>query len=79
MAARDFEPKVKEFVYIAVDAATTHLYEPGTRIHVRNALGHGATPQEIMEVFQLISLLGIHSVTHGVPILMEELQASGRA
>lgn len=23
------EPKVKEFIYIAIDASTTHLYEPG--------------------------------------------------
>jgi alkylhydroperoxidase/carboxymuconolactone decarboxylase family protein YurZ len=73
------EPKVKEFIYIAIDAATTHLYEPGTRIHVRNALNHGATREEIMEVFELISVLGIHSTTHGVPILMEELRAAGGA
>ncbi|GGG24046.1 hypothetical protein GCM10010964_10230 [Caldovatus sediminis] len=72
------EPKVKEFIYIAIDAATTHLYEPGTRIHVRNALRHGATREEIMEVFQLISVLGIHSCTHGVPILVEEMRAAGR-
>jgi alkylhydroperoxidase/carboxymuconolactone decarboxylase family protein YurZ len=72
------EPKVKEFIYIAIDAATTHLYEPGTRIHVRNALRYGATREEIMEVFELVSVLGIHSTTHGVPILMEELRAAGQ-
>jgi len=70
------EPKVKEFIYIAIAVATTHLYEPGTRIHVRNALKHGATREEIMEVFELVSVLGIHSCTHGVPILMEELRAA---
>jgi alkylhydroperoxidase/carboxymuconolactone decarboxylase family protein YurZ len=73
------EPKVKEFIYIAIDAATTHLYEPGTRIHVRNALCHGATREEIMEVFELVSVLGIHSVTHGVPVLVEELRAAEAA
>jgi alkylhydroperoxidase/carboxymuconolactone decarboxylase family protein YurZ len=72
-------PKVKEFIYVAIDAATTHLYEPGTRIHVRNALKHGATREEIMEVFELVSVLGIHSCTHGVPILLEELRAAGAA
>jgi alkylhydroperoxidase/carboxymuconolactone decarboxylase family protein YurZ len=71
-------PKVKEFIYIAIDASTTHLYEPGTRVHVRNALKHGATKEEVMEVLQLVSVLGIHSCTHGVPILMEELRAAGR-
>jgi alkylhydroperoxidase/carboxymuconolactone decarboxylase family protein YurZ len=72
------EPKVKEFIYIAIDAATTHLYAPGTRIHIRNAIGYGATSQEIMEVLELISVLGIHSTTHGVPILLEELKSAGK-
>jgi alkylhydroperoxidase/carboxymuconolactone decarboxylase family protein YurZ len=72
------EPKVKEFIYIAIDAATTHLYAPGTRVHIRNAIRLGATRQEIIEVLELTSVLGIHSTTHGVPILLEELQATGK-
>jgi alkylhydroperoxidase/carboxymuconolactone decarboxylase family protein YurZ len=72
------EPKIKELIYIAIDAATTHLYEPGLRRHIRNALGYGATQEEIMEVFELVSVLGIHTCTVGVPVLMEELaQAKG--
>jgi alkylhydroperoxidase/carboxymuconolactone decarboxylase family protein YurZ len=65
------EPKVKELVYIAIDASTTHLFEPGTRIHIRNALGYGATAAEIMEVFELTSLLGLDTLTAGVPALAE--------
>ena len=68
------EPKVKEFIYIAIDASTTHLYEPGLRLHIQNALGYGATKEEIMEVYELASVLGIHTCTLGVPILMEELE-----
>ncbi len=64
-------PRDKELIYVAIDAATTHLYEPGIRIHIRNALKHGATAQEIMEVFELISVLGIHTCTDSVPILVE--------
>lgn len=71
------EPKVKELVYIAIDASTTHLYVPGIRIHIENALRHGATVQEIMEVFELTSVLGIHTTTVGVPILLQELEAAG--
>jgi alkylhydroperoxidase/carboxymuconolactone decarboxylase family protein YurZ len=63
------EPKVKELVYIAIDVSTTHLFEPGTRIHIRNALGYGATAAEIMEVFELTSLLGLDTLTAGVPAL----------
>ena len=71
-------PKVKELIYIAIDAATTHLYEPGIRQHIGNALKYGATKEEIMEVFELVSVLGIHTCTMGVPILMEELKKSGK-
>ncbi len=70
------EPKVKELIYTAIDASTTHLYEPGLRQHIRNAIGYGATKEEIMEVFELTSVLGIHTCTLGVPVLMEELAAS---
>jgi len=66
------EPKVREFVYIATDAATTHLYEPGTKIHMQNALRHGARPDEIMEVLALTSVLGIHTVSMGLPVLLDE-------
>jgi alkylhydroperoxidase/carboxymuconolactone decarboxylase family protein YurZ len=68
------EPKIKEFVYIAIDTATTHLYEPGTRIHMANALKHGATPAEIMEVLALTSVLGVHTMAVGVPALLAELK-----
>lgn len=71
------EPKVKELIYIAIDVATTHLYEPGIRVHMKNALKYGATKEEIMEVYELTSVLGIHSCTVGVPILVEELENSG--
>ncbi|WP_255621130.1 carboxymuconolactone decarboxylase family protein [Pseudonocardia sp. DSM 110487] len=71
------EPKVKEFVYIAADAAATHLYEPGIRQHVAAAFEHGATREEIMEVIELTSTLGIHASNIGVPLLLEVLQEEG--
>jgi alkylhydroperoxidase/carboxymuconolactone decarboxylase family protein YurZ len=68
------EPKIREFVYIAIDAAATHMYEPGTRIHMENALRLGATPEEIMEVLALVSVLGVHTISMGLPVLLDELQ-----
>ncbi|MGH3246994.1 MAG: carboxymuconolactone decarboxylase family protein [Trebonia sp.] len=66
------EPKVREFILIAVDAATTHLHEEGTRSHIRAALRNGASRQEIMEVLELATMIGIHTCTLAVPILAEE-------
>jgi alkylhydroperoxidase/carboxymuconolactone decarboxylase family protein YurZ len=71
------EPKLKELIYIAIDASTTHLYEPGLRQHIQNALRHGATREEIMEVYELTSVLGIHTCTLGVPVLLDELEKAG--
>jgi alkylhydroperoxidase/carboxymuconolactone decarboxylase family protein YurZ len=72
------EPKVKVLVLLAMDAAATHMYEPGVREHTRNAIALGATAEEIMEVLELTSTLGIHACNTGVPILMEELDAAGQ-
>ena len=71
-------PKMKEFIYIAIDASTTHLFGPGLRLHNRNALKYGATKEEIMEVLECVSVLGIHTCTLGVPILVEEMKKARR-
>lgn len=71
------DPKVKEFIYIAVDSAATHLYEPGIRQHIRAALDLGATAAELMEVIELTSTLGIHACTVGVPVLQEAMAEVG--
>ena len=62
-------PKIKELIYVAIDASTTHLYNPGTRIHIANALKQGATRDEVMEVLEIVSVLGIHTISTGLPIL----------
>lgn len=67
------EQKYKEMIFIAINAATTHLHGPGVRRHIQNALRAGATQAEILEVIELTSIMGIHSMTLAVPILKEEV------
>ncbi|ANN66141.1 carboxymuconolactone decarboxylase family protein [Bordetella bronchialis] len=71
------EAKVKEFIHIAADAAATHLYRPGIRVHIEAAIRHGATREELMEVLALTSTLGIHAANVGVPLLIEVLREEG--
>jgi len=66
-------PKVKEFVYIAFDTAATHLYVKALNLHIENAIGYGATAQEILEIMEIASVLGMHATTTAAPILAEEL------
>lgn len=75
MGTGGLDPKTRELIAIAVDASCTHLYAPGVRRHVRKALDVGATPTEVLQVLQMVSVLGIHSVALGVPILAEETTA----
>ncbi|KAI0439699.1 Metallo-hydrolase/oxidoreductase [Xylaria telfairii] len=65
------QPKMKELVYCAFDAASTHLYVPGLKLHMRNALGYGATFQEILEVLELATLLSLHTAHVAAPIIQE--------
>ena len=68
------EQKYKELILIAINAATTHLYGPGVRRHIQNALKAGATMPEILETIQLTTVMGIHSCNLAIPILMEEVE-----
>lgn len=70
--------KVKELIMIAVNVATTHLYAPGARRHMKNALRAGATREEILETIQLTSVIGIHACNLAVPMLMEEAEIHER-
>ncbi|MGB5328286.1 MAG: carboxymuconolactone decarboxylase family protein [Gammaproteobacteria bacterium] len=67
------EQKYKELILIAINAATTHLYGPGVRRHIQNALKAGASMEEILETIQLTTVMGIHSCNLAIPILLEEV------
>jgi len=66
-------PKVKEFIYIAIDGAITHLYQRGLQMHIREALRHGASPLEVQEVLQMASLIGLITQSVAAPMLLEAL------
>lgn len=70
-------PKVKEFMYCAFDAAATHLYVPGLKLHMRNALRYGATAEELMEVLEIVSTIGIHGAVLAAPLLENALAEFG--
>ena len=69
-------PKVREFIYVAIDASTTHMFDEGTRGHMANAFKHGATVAEILEVLEHAATIGVQSIVEGLPILQEEVAAA---
>jgi len=68
------EPKIKELMYCAFDAAATHLYVPGLKLHMRNAIRYGATADEIMALLEIVSLIGIHGALAAAPVLEAALR-----
>lgn len=72
-AAGVLPPKEVELLSIAFDASFTHMYAPGTRRHIHNALAAGATVDEVMAVLELCVVQGVQALNLGVPILAEEL------
>ncbi len=67
-------PKEKELIYLAVHAAPVTLHPGQVRYHISRALEYGATVNELADVLHMVSTLGIHAVTMGVPILKEAMK-----
>ena len=65
--------KERELLYIAVHAAPVTLHRDALKYHIEKALDIGITMEEIAEVFEIVSTLGIHAITMGVPILKEAI------
>lgn len=71
--------KFGELVAVAVNVACTNLNRDGTLRHIRAALDAGATPDEILAVVKMGSVMSIHSCSLGAPILLEEAVAAGKS
>lgn len=64
--------RMVELIYVALDASSTHLYEPGLKTHLRKAGEAGATAEDVMDVLHLVSCQGIGAVQLGAEILLEQ-------
>lgn len=64
-------PRDRALVLLAVDASSTHRDERSVLAHVADALDAGATSQDVMEIAELASIVGMHTFTFGMPIVRE--------
>lgn len=72
-------PKLVHLIYLAIDAAPSHLYPRGIGIHIARAREYGATEDDLVETIELAASLGLITTSVGMPILAEELAAAGVA
>jgi alkylhydroperoxidase/carboxymuconolactone decarboxylase family protein YurZ len=66
-------PVERELIHIAVASSTAHVFEPGMRLHIANALRLGASQGEILDVLRLTSVLGVHSLIPAIEIVIAEM------
>jgi alkylhydroperoxidase/carboxymuconolactone decarboxylase family protein YurZ len=71
-------PKFQELIHLSVASVVSTMFVPGIEAHTRAALDAGATKEEILEVSALTSVCGIHSISCGLPVLMEILSEQGK-
>jgi alkylhydroperoxidase/carboxymuconolactone decarboxylase family protein YurZ len=71
-------PKFQELIHLSVASVVSTMFVPGVEAHARAALDAGATKEEILEVLALTSVCGIHSISCGLPVLMEVLAEQGK-
>jgi hypothetical protein len=78
-ASRETTPATQdqELLLLAIDASVTHLFQQGMRAHTVTALNAGPAPGEVMEVLELTSVLGVHAIDVGVPLLTKVLVEEG--
>ncbi|MDO5625568.1 MAG: gamma-carboxymuconolactone decarboxylase [Pseudomonadota bacterium] len=76
-AGASLAPKLAALIRLNIDVTATHLHAPGVQRHVQACLDAGATRAEIMAVFKLAAVIGIHALALGVPMLEAELKARG--
>lgn len=65
------DAKTRELIYVAIDASTNHLMVPGIRAHAANAIRYGATNDELLEVLELTSLIGMQTYIEGCRAYIE--------
>lgn len=73
--ASALDPKTRELTYLAVLAAMGA--ESGMPFHVQQALGKGATPDEILSAVLVGLPVAGHSITRCLPAVMEGLELKG--
>lgn len=68
------DAKSSALINVALSASPTCLCKETLEMHMKSAMAHGATEEEMLEVLKMVSVLGMHTCAVGVPILVEEYE-----
>lgn len=65
------DEKTRSLVMLAFDSSMTHLHGPSIRMHINQAFDAGASVEEILDVFKLVSVVASHGTYTGVEAFSE--------
>jgi alkylhydroperoxidase/carboxymuconolactone decarboxylase family protein YurZ len=77
IAGDEVSPKLMHLLWVAVDLVVTHIYPIGAERHIREAIEHGATVEEIVEVMEIVATVSDRTLETVFPIIVEEAEAAG--
>lgn len=66
-----------QLLELGICSCSSVLDMEGARVAARNALGEGATPEQVTEVLVTVSVLGMHTLTSAIPVVAAELRDHG--
>lgn len=69
---------MRHLIWVVADLALMHLYPRGAGIHVRIALEEGATLRQVVEAFEIATVVSIRGQRVGLPIILEAASAAGQ-
>jgi alkylhydroperoxidase/carboxymuconolactone decarboxylase family protein YurZ len=76
--AEGLDARSRELLYFAAYSCPAVMDVEGMRIHARQALAAGATPQELIQVLRLADCIGVHSIAEGILSSSEHLSAHSK-
>lgn len=68
----------RELILVAIDCSVAHMYGPGARVHMRNAIALGATLEQLLAVLEIASTLGVAAYRLGLRCAVDLEAASAR-
>lgn len=73
------EESFRELVYVAIDVCTTHLFASGIKLHSAKAIERGATPDQVIDVMTIASIIGIQTTLTGARLMTADAPGAAAA
>ena len=69
---------MRHLIWVVADLALMHLYPRGAGIHVRIALEEGATFRQVIQAFEIATVVSIRGQRMGMSVILEAASEAGQ-